>query len=117
VEESEETAKKAPQPKRTTNSRKNDASDSDDIFELEYHTMKKLHLPIKRRLSKGAWTLEENRIYRDFLLENKDSFTTEAKRREERVFCQLSKALNHRRTPDQCRSHHLKLLGTRQSVS
>lgn len=91
-------------------------SDSSDIFEPEYHTMKKLHLPIGRKIKRGAWTTEENKIYLNFIQEHLESFSSEKQRRMERVFCQLSEALNRKRTPDQCRTHHQKLLGRQSSV-
>lgn len=72
--------------------------------------MKKLHLPIKRKLNKGAWALPESKIYLNFLESHLDSFNSEAQRRVDRVFCQMSEALQRKRTPDQCRSHHQKLL-------
>jgi hypothetical protein len=46
-----------------------------------------------------------------------DSFNSEAQRRMGRVFCQMSEALNRKRTPDQCRSHHQKLLGNCRTVA
>ena len=79
--------------------------------------MKKLRMPIKRAIKKGVWTLEENKAYLGFLQRNKASFTSEASRREERVFCRLSELLRKKRTPEQCRSHHQQLLeGERYSI-
>lgn len=78
--------------------------------------MKKLHLPINRKLNRGPWTLQENRTYLNFLENNLQSFRTEAHRREDRVFCRLSEALHRKRTPDQCRSHHQKLQFNRKSI-
>jgi hypothetical protein len=72
--------------------------------------MKKLHMPIKRKLNKGAWTIPENKIYLNFLENHLNSFNSEAQRRMDRVFCQMSEVLDRKRTPDQCRSHHQKLL-------
>jgi hypothetical protein len=78
--------------------------------------MKKLHLPIRRRLSKGVWTLEENKTYVDFLETHLPSFKSEAQRRFDRVFCQMSEVLHRKRTPDQCRSHHQKLFSRYRTV-
>ena len=45
--------------------------------------MKKLKFPINRkRLTKGNWTLRENKIYLSFLIHNRRSFTHETTRRE-----------------------------------
>jgi len=56
----------------------------------------------------GSWSLQENRIYLDFLSKCRRDFSSEEARRKSVVFNRLSKEL-HKRTPDQCRSHHQKL--------
>lgn len=56
----------------------------------------------------GSWSLQENRIYLDFLSKYRRDFSSEEARRKSVVFNRLSKEL-HKRTPDQCRSHHQKL--------
>jgi hypothetical protein len=56
----------------------------------------------------GSWSLQENRIYLDFLSKYQRDFSSEEARRKSVVFNRLSKEL-HKRTPDQCRSHHQKL--------
>jgi hypothetical protein len=44
--------------------------------------MKKLKFPINRkRLTKGNWTLHENKIYLIFLIHNRQSFADETTRR------------------------------------
>lgn len=61
-----------------------------------------------RRVQHGSWSLQENRIYLDFLSKYRRDFSSEEARRKSVVFNRLSKEL-HKRTPDQCRSHHQKL--------
>lgn len=66
-------------------------------------------LPMEgRRVQHGSWSLQENRIYLDFLSKYRRDFSSEEARRKSVVFNRLSKEL-HKRTPDQCRSHHQKL--------
>lgn len=57
---------------------------------------------------RGSWSLQENRTYLLFLSRYRRDFGSEEARRRSVVFNRLSKEL-HRRTPDQCRSHHQKL--------
>ena len=61
-----------------------------------------------KRVAIGSWSLEENKIYLNFLENYKKDFESEISRRKSTVFNRLSKALR-KRTPDQCRSHHQKL--------
>lgn len=60
------------------------------------------------RVITGSWSLEENKVYLEFLRNYKKDFDNEVSRRKSTVFNRLSKALR-KRTPDQCRSHHQKL--------
>ena len=62
------------------------------------------------------WTREENILYMRFLEENLDLFKGEShKRRICRVYVQISQAVGTR-TPDQCRSHHQKMMKWHRSI-
>ena len=61
-----------------------------------------------KRVTIGSWSLDENRVYLNFLESYRKDFDSEIARRKSTVFNRLSKALR-KRTPDQCRSHHQKL--------
>ncbi len=78
--------------------------------------MKKLGFQInKKKITEGGWSLDENKIYLEFLIENHSDFQSEILRRKSRVFYRISKLLK-KRTPDQCRSHHQKLLTKHKGV-
>jgi len=80
-----------------------------ESYEPDFHQIKKHGLPLKEsRVSSGSWSLDENRLYLKFMLDNRIDFETEKNRRRTKVFYRLSKVLR-KRTPDQCRSHHQKL--------
>lgn len=80
-----------------------------ESYEPDFHQIKKHGLPLKEsRVCSGSWSLEENKLYLRFMLENKSDLETEKNRRRTKVFYRLSKVLK-KRTPDQCRSHHQKL--------
>ena len=57
----------------------------------------------------GKWRVEEEQVYVNFLQQNEHLFNSEHDRRSYRVFDQLSKLLNNKRSADQCRSHHHKM--------
>jgi hypothetical protein len=80
-----------------------------ELYYPDLNEYKKVELPIEgRRVVHGSWSLQENRTYLLFLSRYHRDFGCEEARRRSVVFNRLSKEL-HRRTPDQCRSHHQKL--------
>lgn len=80
-----------------------------EMYYPDLNEYKKVELPIEgRRVVHGSWSLRENQTYLLFLSRYRRDFSSEEARRRSVVFNRLSKEL-HRRTPDQCRSHHQKL--------
>ena len=58
---------------------------------------------------KGKWTKIEQKAYILFLEENKQEMGSKSSRKSQKVFLKMS-LLVKTRSPDQCRSHHQKVL-------
>jgi hypothetical protein len=57
----------------------------------------------------GKWTIEEQRVYIEFLKKNIEEMRGKVSRKSQKVFLKMSRLIKTR-TPDQCRSHHQKIL-------
>jgi hypothetical protein len=70
----------------------------------------------EKGFNRALWTLKENRKYLHFLLENykiySENLTT---RRLTKIHVQMSKVILTR-SPDQCRSHHQKMIKHHNSI-
>lgn len=55
------------------------------------------------------WTLEENKLYLNFLQSHAHLFQYKTVRRIRQVFIMLSEKMGGKRTPSQCKSHHQKM--------
>ena len=64
----------------------------------------------KKDCKEGQWSIEENRLYLEFLEANKALFLTHEERKRHRVFEKISHYLKNKRSPRQCRSHHQKIM-------
>ncbi len=70
----------------------------------------------KRRFNKSLWTLQENMKYVRFLQENREIFTsTKENRRLLKINKMISQSIGTR-SPDQCRSHHQKMVKYHESI-
>jgi hypothetical protein len=70
----------------------------------------------KRRFNKSLWTLQENMKYVRFLQENRELFTST---KENRRLLKINKLISQSigtRSPDQCRSHHQKMVKYHDSI-
>ena len=65
--------------------------------------------PSKPKNLSGRWEESEDEVYKKFILENDADLQTEKDRRSKKIFEKLSALLGHKRTADQCRSHHTKM--------
>lgn len=70
----------------------------------------------KRRFNKSLWTLQENMKYVRFLQDNRELFTsTKENRRMLKINKMISLSIGTR-SPDQCRSHHQKMVKYHDSI-
>ena len=61
------------------------------------------------------WTYEQNQKYVLFLRENKKSLDDQKTRRLSKIYLEMSLNINEK-TPEQCRTHHLKALKKYESI-
>lgn len=92
-------------PKKSKSQKKRN-KDDDYIIYTETNRRRKIG---KKYVTAGSWTCRENQIYANFLETNHEMFETEFMRRSTKVFRKISSLLR-RRDPEQCRSHHQKLM-------
>ena len=68
-----------------------------------------------KNLSFKKWSEKENLKYAEFLQKNRKEFADEVKRRSNRVFKKMQKKIK-KRTAEQCRTHHQKMLKKFHSI-
>lgn len=61
------------------------------------------------------WTLAENGAYVEFLKDNDKVMKDESNRRSSKIFLEMSLFIRTK-TPEQCRTHHQKVLGKYESI-
>jgi hypothetical protein len=65
---------------------------------------------------RGRWTPAENLLYKEFVLDRKNTFMRTDSRRSNRIFKEMSKVITTRNAI-QCRSHHQKMQNMYGSLS
>jgi hypothetical protein len=63
----------------------------------------------------GKWNFNEKNYYSQFLDLNYDAIQSKRLRRTKKIFIQMSKFVKTR-NPDQCRSHHQKMIKLYHSI-